>query len=225
MGRTESSDARSVTRAGLALALVGAPAYAIVAGPLLVEPRTTTISGSLIGLSVMWLLAAGVVLIVLHGERRALPSIGWIRLPWVHALQAVLIGVGLSLAVPVLSLAVGRVFPAGDAGSIASAARMPWGLVLAAAVTAAVTEEVLFRGYALERMGELLGQRWVGSAIAVASFTITHSAGWNLAHVVGVVLPLGIALTALYWWRRSLPFVMIVHLMIDLPLVVMSAAS
>jgi membrane protease YdiL (CAAX protease family) len=55
-------------------------------------------------------------------------------------------------------------------------------------------------------------------AITFTVFVLLHLGGWNLAHVFGVVLPLGAILTGLYLWRHNLPFVMLIHLVIDLPL-------
>jgi len=45
---------------------------------------------------------------------------------------------------------------------------------------------------------------------------------WSLAHVLGVVLPLGAALTSLYVWKRNLPFMVTVHFLVDAPLFVLA---
>lgn len=103
-----------------------------------------------------------------------------------------------------------------------TASNFPWWILLLSVVTAGVTEEVLFRGYPLERLYEMTGNKWLSGLISLAFFVAIHAAGWNMAHVVGVVIPLGIILTGLYFWRRNLLFVMIVHVVIDLPLVFIS---
>ena len=100
-----------------------------------------------------------------------------------------------------------------------------WLLVLGVIVlTASVTEEVLFRAYPLERVARLTGNMWLAAILSVAAFVAFLLRGWNMAHVWGAVLPLGAILTALYAWRRNLPFVIIVHFFIDLPLVLIAAA-
>lgn len=53
-------------------------------------------------------------------------------------------------------------------------------------------------------------------------FTVIHVPGWGVAHALGVVLPLGAALTGLYVWKRNLLLVMLVHLVIDAPLIVLA---
>ena len=64
---------------------------------------------------------------------------------------------------------------------------------------------------------------WIGAALGLAAFVLQHLGGWSLSHVLGVVLPLGMVYTGLYLWRRSLPLLMVVHFVTDLPLVLISA--
>lgn len=89
-------------------------------------------------------------------------------------------------------------------------------------ITAAVTEEVLFRGYALERLKQRTGRWSLAGLISVGVFTVIHLPGWGRAHALGVVLPMGAALTALYIWKRNLVLVMLVYLVIDAPLIVLA---
>ena len=77
----------------------------------------------------------------------------------------------------------------------------------------------------LERLGVPGAFPLVGFLVGLAVFTVIHAAGWNAAHVIGVVLPLGAILALLYLWRRQIWFVIIVHTVIDLPLVVMALAG
>lgn len=199
-------------------------AYALIVAPTAVEPAAGAIAAPVIGLAVMWALASMVILTVVRGERRPLASIGVQRTSTRWMLLAVGMGAALMLLVPVLSIAVGSLLPSSN-GGVEQTAAQPWPLLLAAVLTAAVTEEVLFRGYAMERVLELTGSRVAAVAIPVAFFTVTHAGSWNLAHVVGVVLPLGIALSLLYLWRRNLLVVMIAHLVVDLPLVAIAAVT
>ena len=169
----------------------------------------------------MWVIAASVMALVRIGEHRTLASIGWRRPTLKTIALGVGIGVVLSLTVPALSLLAALVLPefSTGEGSVTSAAESSWWLVLFAVITAGVTEEIIFRGYALERLEELTGNRLLSSVVSIGAFTVLHLAGWNLLHVIGVVIPLGVALTALYWWKRDLMIVIIAHTVIDLPLV------
>ena len=81
----------------------------------------------------------------------------------------------------------------------------------------------MFGAYPLERVASLTDSMWLAAILSVAAFVAIHLQGWNIAHVLGVVLPMGAILTALYAWRRNLPFVIIVHFFIDLPVVLIAA--
>lgn len=72
---------------------------------------------------------------------------------------------------------------------------------------------------------ELSGSRWLAVGVSVIAFVLPHTLSWNTAHVVGVVLPLGIILSLLYLWRRNLIFNMIVHFMVNLSLVFIALSS
>ena len=85
-----------------------------------------------------------------------------------------------------------------------------------------IFEEVVYRAYLIERSVQLTGSMWPGAIMGLVLFVGMHLGGWNLAHVVGAVLPLGAILTGLYMWRRNLLFVVIVHLLIGLPLILIA---
>lgn len=213
---------RTVVIVGLVVALVLPTIFALAVNPL--GESIGADLASVLGLVVMWLLAAVVVVLVLRGEKRGLSSTGVRPTSALWVLAAVGIGIGLSLLVPLLSLAASTLLPATGGGVIEAASR-PWPLLLLAVITAAVTEEVLFRGYAIERMLELTGSRVAAVAVPLAFFTVMHAGSWNPAHVLGVVLPLGLALSLLYLWKRNLLIVIVAHLIVDLPLVVIAALN
>ena len=204
---------------GVVVALGVALAYHLAIEPLL-EPRLDIEVRALLGYTIMWGLAAAVIGVTRTGERRPLSSIGLRRLPARLALLAVGIGVLLSLLVPVLSLAAHALAGTGKGALVEVATGVPVAVLTLGVITAAVTEEVLFRGYALERLQELTGRWPLAGFISVGVFTLIHLPGWGAAHALGVALPLGAALTALYVWKRNLLLVMVVHLLIDAPLIV-----
>lgn len=98
----------------------------------------------------------------------------------------------------------------------------PAGLLLIVVLTASVTEELLFRAYPIEHLARLTGKRWPGALLSLAAFVALHLEGWNLGHVIGVVLPLGAVMTGLYLWRRNLVFMIITHFFLDLPIVLIA---
>ena len=91
---------------------------------------------------------------------------------------------------------------------------LPIWLQLAVALSAGFAEEVLFRGYAVERLTELTGRRWAGAAIPIIIFGAAHIPFWGLAHglVAGMT---GLWLTLLYLWRRNLWSNITAHALLD----------
>ena len=78
----------------------------------------------------------------------------------------------------------------------------------------AVAEEVLFRGYPIERLLELTNSRWVAGVIPWAAFTYAHLASWGWAQLI-VAGYGGVLLTVLYLWRRNLWANMLAHWIAD----------
>jgi membrane protease YdiL (CAAX protease family) len=88
-------------------------------------------------------------------------------------------------------------------------------------ITSSFTEEVLFRSYTIERLTQIVGRRWLAGLITMVAFTLLHLLSWDWIHVLTMVLPGSIMLTLLYLWRRSLAFVVIVHAIINAPLLLL----
>jgi uncharacterized protein len=81
-------------------------------------------------------------------------------------------------------------------------------------IRAAVIKEVLFRGYALERIEELSGSRIVAVVVSCAVFTLAHVSRWGWSHELIVAVG-GLAFSLLYLWRRNLWANIIVHFIAD----------
>lgn len=202
---------------GLAIALLGYPILSILINRFLKQGST---SYTVAGFIASWLLCANLLLVVLRGEKQPLASIGFATMHWKQILLAIGIGIVLSLTVPLLTMLTAQIIPATEKGSITAVTESasPW-LLLGSVLTAGITEEILYRGFPIERLTTLTGSTWLAVVIAVIAFVLPHLTSWNLAHVVGVVLPLGIILSLFYLWKGSLIFNMIVHIMVNLPLV------
>lgn len=213
------------TAVGLLLSLAAPTLYTLVVRPTVFRTGADDLVERLTGLGVMWLLAAAVTAYVVRVEKRPLRSIGFVRPSRAWVLQAFGIGVLLSFLVPVLLQLVSRVIPSSQVGSVEAVTQVPWWLMLFVVITAAVTEEILYRGYPLERLIEWSGRPWLSALISLAFFAVAHAQTWNVTHIVAVVIPIGAALTGLYLWRRNLIVMMITHFMIDLPLVFLAWGS
>ncbi len=97
---------------------------------------------------------------------------------------------------------------------IAQLAGVPIGLRVAIVVTAGITEEILFRGYAIERLGSLTGRIGVGAMIAYVVFVALHIPVWGPGGAIQIGV-WSLIITALYVKRRNLPACMVMHILND----------
>lgn len=208
---------------GLCLSLGVPVLFMLFINPMFIKPNVDEPSSTLIGFGVFWTLAILILLFTRKVENRPLESAGWKPLTWKSALTAIGLGILLSLLVPALTVLVGKIIPQSNSGTVTQVvSSYSWQILLLSVITAGVTEEILFRGYSLERLLEITGNKWISGIISLIFFIAVHATGWNLTHIIGVVLPLGAILTGIYFWKRNILFTIIVHTVIDLPLVIMA---
>ncbi len=164
----------------------------------------------------MWMILFFLATYVKKIEHRGFNSIGWKAIKVRRLLLAIGLGILLSLWVPLVYVL--RSWWPGTANEQMDLVRHSPGVLLLGVITAAVTEEVLLRAYPLERLRELTGNQVTGFLLSLGTFILIHAETWDLFHILGVVLPLGLILTLLYLRTRNLPFLIVIHLVIDLPM-------
>jgi membrane protease YdiL (CAAX protease family) len=201
---------RSWTIARLAHALLARPALA--AGyRRLVGAAQTTATWCLRELAFFAVLGA-VLWIVRHGERLPFASLGWRAeglgrsLLW-GLYGALFCAAGLAAALGLIHL-LGLRF-----GGEGSGFTPPMWAMLLTVVRAAIVEEVLYRGYAIDRIARLTGSRALAVALPLAVFALAHyrqGAGGIL-----IALILGGILTAVFLKRRDLLSVVVAHFLVD----------
>ena len=98
---------------------------------------------------------------------------------------------------------------------------LPAWILIPAWVTGSLTEEVLFRSYPIERLTQMMGRPWLAGLITMLAFTLLHLFRWDWIHVLTAVLPGSIMLTLFYLWRRDLALNVIVHAIINAPLLLL----
>jgi membrane protease YdiL (CAAX protease family) len=86
---------------------------------------------------------------------------------------------------------------------------------IAVALTAGITEEVVFRGFALEHLGDALGSYRIAGVVTCVVFVAAHLAYWRSATALAIVGP-SAALTWLFVATRNLPVCIVVHAANDL---------
>ncbi|WP_426702857.1 CPBP family glutamic-type intramembrane protease [Rhodanobacter sp. Col0626] len=163
---------------------------------------------------VYWGLVAVVLGFVLKVERRSLSSIGF-KVPGARDVWlAIATGVLMVIVLGVIYLVV---FPAlhwDERQQLQTLTAVPFWLRLLSVVRAAVSEEVLFRGYALERTQELSGSPAIAGVFTWAIFTLEHLGYWGWHHLLVAGLA-GAMLTGIYLWRRNLWCNILAHFIVD----------
>jgi len=167
--------------------------------------------------AIWWFYAAAVLIWLAFVERLPLTSIGFRRPGW----KTVLFGLLGTLAVLfVMALHWGvivRVFHL-DTTAVLERQRMilsqPYWFRVLLVMRAAVVEEILFRGYMIEKVRQLTGSGILAIAVSVLTFTWAHFAGWGLVQLIPA-FGAGVVLALLYVWRRDLPSNMLAHFLTD----------
>ncbi len=161
-----------------------------------------------------WILTLVLLGIVLFWEKRSLASIGIKAMSWRDALWGVIgfvIGIIAFIFTTPLIQMLGLESTAAGIGQLA---KTPLTLRVGIVVTAAITEEILFRGYPIERLSELTGRLGLGAAIAYVAFVLLHIPFWGLGGAVQIGV-WSLIITVLYVKRRNLPATMLMHLLND----------
>jgi membrane protease YdiL (CAAX protease family) len=203
-----SSSLRGWTLAGLAIALLGIPA--IVSAQHLLLPDATP--GIKAGREVLILaLSACLLWIITKGERLPLSSVGFRArqvgrsLGWGVGLALVSFAAVLGCLAAYSSLGIHY----GEGGSISRS--LP--VTLLTVTRAGFSEELFYRGYAIERIEALTGNKWLAALIPLLAFGLFHF--WLGAAGVVVALMLGAIITAFYMWKRDLVAAMFAHFLVD----------
>ena len=165
--------------------------------------------------AVWWGIGAFTLLWVTRVERLGLASIGWRPPGWrslawgVIATLLLLVSLVLSYGVilPALHLSV-------NAAAIARITHVPLWLQTATVLRAGVVEEIVFRGYAIERVHFLTRSKWIALSLPAAAFIAVHLGGWGYPQLIVVAFGTAI-LTWLYWARRDLAANMLAHFLAD----------
>ena len=163
---------------------------------------------------IYWALVIFTLTYVLFVEKRPLSSIGF-RLPRVRDFfLGIAVAVATVTGLGIMYLVVFPILHIDDGQSTEHLFAAPtWWLVISV-VRAGVSEEILFRGYPIERLYELTGSRYIAAGVPLAVFSLAHVPSWGWTHVLVAAFG-GAMLTALYVWRRNLWVNILAHCVID----------
>lgn len=162
-----------------------------------------------------WLAVGALLTFVLFVERRSVSSI-LIKRPKGKDIETALFYWGIAMAWSWLATTL---LPQEQDSGTASLVALSIPVLLGMVVTTAITEEILFRGYPIERINEITSTTWIGPAVSFAAFLVPHltffGPGWLLYHGSGTVM-----IYALYLRRRNLVACMLLHFLVNVPILI-----
>jgi uncharacterized protein len=154
----------------------------------------------------IWIMAALLILLVRHGEKLPLTSIGLGTEPW---RQSVRYGCILAGLCGVIAWIVLSFTGYGHGPGSTEFNKIPIWFETLVVIRSGIVEELFFRGYAIERLESIGCSRIVSAAIPLALFAATHWTG-GIENVI-LAFVLGAVVTGFYVWKRDLVANMIGH--------------
>lgn len=203
----------NVTYLGIAVALIGPGAVALLSTAIASEPETLAPRALSLGLFVGLLVTVG---LIAARERLGWRDVGFRRSGWLSPLWAVPVALFFIFIFGPAAFALLTNLDAGsfDTGMDQFRQLPRWYLALAIVIVSA-GEEWLYRGYAIERLERLTGNAWVAGAMSLAAFALVHLPVWGPGPAATTLVSGGI-LTLLYIWRRDVLMLICAHVATDL---------
>jgi len=161
-----------------------------------------------------WAVTLALIAIIFFWERQTLGSIGLKKLSagdFLWGVAGFVIGsISFVLTSPFVNMLGLKTTSAG----ILQLAQVPFGLRLGLVLTAGICEEILSRGYPIERLHALTGRRILSALIAYAAFVLLHTPFWGAGGTIQIGF-WSLIITVLYVKRRSLAACMVMHILND----------
>lgn len=196
-----------LTVGNIALALLGLPVFVVLLEITNTDVTTITTMG------VHWALALIVIGIAVRGENLAVVDLGFRRPALVDLGYILVTAVGIILVyavTPPLIEALG--LPVSENGGLVGAST-GIGVAIAYAVTIGVVEEILYRGYPIERLLAYTDSPLVAGGVTWIVFTAAHAMSWPLGSLLQTAL-VSAVLTIVYLRRRTLVPVIGAHVLV-----------
>jgi uncharacterized protein len=163
---------------------------------------------------IWWAAVAAVLVYVRFAEREPLGSIGFRRPRWKDILLGIACGIVILAGLAAILYVVFPALHISENSAINQVMATPLWWRWISVIRAAVGEEILFRGYAIERLQKLTGSARVAGLVSWAVFTLLHVGFWGWGHLLVAGFAGGL-LTLLYMWRRNLWVNMLAHFIVD----------
>ncbi|MBV9333844.1 MAG: CPBP family intramembrane metalloprotease [Candidatus Eremiobacteraeota bacterium] len=160
--------------------------------------------------------SVGILFVIVSGWERLpfLASIGmkplerrdWIAIAFLFIVAAVM-AVVLAFMRPALS--------GTNAAQLRQVIGAPLGVRVALVVTAGICEEILFRGYAIQRLQLFTKNIWVAALVGTILFTAAHLPRYGLRPALIGVFMISAVLSLIFIWRRNIAVCIALHWLID----------
>jgi membrane protease YdiL (CAAX protease family) len=171
--------------------------------------------GHLIGYeAIWWVVIVALLVYVRFAERRPLSSVGFHPLGVKNAFIGIAGGVVTVAGLGLIYYVIFPLFRLNETEQMHQLLATPYWWRFISVIRAAVGEEVLYRGYTIERLRELTRSLPLAAAVSWVAFTFAHVGPWGWNHLIVAGFG-GAMLTLLYAWRRNLWVNMIAHFVID----------
>lgn len=200
----------SGTLFGLAL-IFGTVAWLAVAGP----PHSLTPTRLWLSDAMKWAEATVLLLVVVFWERLPLRSIGFRRPGWRDWALIPLVVIAALIAERFIGQPILHALGArANLSALDFIHMLPWYQKVSIVVAAGVTEEVMYRGFAIERLEALSGSAWLAVLLTTGFFVGAHIPAWGWATGIQQTL-ITLILAGAYVWRRNIVVPIGAHLIID----------
>lgn len=200
-----------ITLFGLAFAAFGSISLVLAVKKTDWLPPRYTAARFRIGLGLQWFVTVVLLVFVLLVEDRSLASIG-IQRPGAEILPQVIFGFiivgGIAVVIGLFVTYLDINEP--DAVAVFMVSQPPYWKVITA-LSAGITEEIVFRGYLIERTLELTGSVVVAGTLSVAAFALTSLPGRKVRYILPGIIGRGVGLVMAYLIFRNVIVLAFVH--------------
>jgi len=152
-------------------------------------------------------------LLIIKGEKLGLDSIGVNFTGWGKSILLIFGIIVCTIAAALVGVLISQQMGWSFGESKAFDNLSLWTITLVT-IRAGVAEEVFMRGYLLERLTSISGNKWMAGALSLIPFALFHYPGQGWAGVLVSFLA-GLSLTLFYFWKRDLKANIIAHFLVD----------
>jgi uncharacterized protein len=167
--------------------------------------------------AIIWGFAVILLLWLTLAERLPLSSIGFRAPTWKGVVLGIVTAIVITAAMVLQFVVIIPMFHLSTAAIVArqqAIMHTPYWYRVQLVLRAAFTEEIIFRGYLIEKVRQLSKSATLAVIVSVAVFTYAHLRGWGPVQLISVGIS-GIVLALLYVWRKDLPSNMLAHFLAD----------